>query len=137
MSVVYTEITLKNADDVAIVETGTIKDHVIRQKTVQATVDTGAWTLVINEALRKELGLRIVRTDSGTLADGSESIYNMAGPVQVHWKSRWLTCDALVLPQAKEVLLGAIPLEAMDLIVHPRTEKIVGAHGDQILHSIL
>jgi len=137
MSIVYTEITLKNADDVAIVETGTIKDHVIRQKTIQATVDTGAWTLVINEALRKELGLRVSRRDFGTLADGTQSLYDMAGPVEVHWENRWLTCDALVLPGAKEVLLGAIPLEAMDLIVHPRTEKVVGAHGDQILHSIL
>jgi len=137
MSIVHTEITLKNADDVAIVETGTIKNHAIRQKTVQATVDTGAWTLVINEALREELGLRITRKDYGTLADGTQSIYNMAGPVEVHWKSRWLTCEALVLPEANEILLGAIPLEAMDLIVHPRTEKVVGAHGDQVLHSIL
>jgi len=137
MSVVYTEITLKNADDLAIVETGMIKNYTIRQKTVQATVDTGAWTLVINEDLRKELGIRVIGTDSGTLADGSESIYNIAGPIEVRWENRRTTCDALILPGAKEVLLGAIPLEAMDLIVHPRTEKVVGAHGDQILHSIL
>jgi hypothetical protein len=36
---------------------------------------------------------------------------------------------------ADEVLLGAIPLEAMDLTVHPRLEKVVGAHGDQVIHG--
>jgi hypothetical protein len=24
----------------------------------------------------------------------------------------------------------------MDLIIHPRKEEIVGAHGDQIIHSV-
>jgi len=34
------------------------------------------------------------------------------------------------------ILLGAIPLEAMDLIVHPRLEEVVGAHGDVEMHKI-
>ena len=34
------------------------------------------------------------------------------------------------------VLLGAIPLEAMDLTINPRTEEVTGAHGDQIVHSL-
>jgi hypothetical protein len=47
-----------------------------------------------------------------------------------------VVCEAIVLPHAEETLLGAIPLEAMDLMVHPRTEKVTGAHGDQPLHSL-
>jgi len=137
MSVVHTEITLKNADDVADVERGKARDTVVRQTTVTALVDSGAWTLVIDEAIQKELGLRVTKRDFGTLADGRQSIYNMAGPVQVHWKDRWMTCDALVLPRASETLLGAIPLEAMDLMVHPLNEEVVGAHGDQIMHLIV
>ena len=31
---------------------------------------------------------------------------------------------------------GAIPLEAMDLTINPRKEEVVGAHGDQIIHSV-
>jgi len=27
-------------------------------------------------------------------------------------------------------------MEAMDLIVHPRKEEVVGAHGDEELHKI-
>jgi len=137
MSIVRTEIILKNAVDVADAERGLVKDSAIRQTVVKALVDTGAWTLVINEATRKELGLRVTKRDFGTLADGTQSIYNMAGPVEVHWKDRWLTCDALVLPEAKEILLGAIPLEAMDLMIHPLKEEVVGVHGDQIMHLIV
>ena len=136
MSLVRTEITLKNAVDEANAVDGIIKDAEIRQMTLNALVDTGAWTLVINEDVRQKLGLRVKGSDSGTLADGRSGVYNVAGPLEVIWKNRRTTCDALVLPNGDDVLLGAIPLEALDLIVHPRTEEVVGAHGDEPLHSI-
>jgi clan AA aspartic protease len=136
MSLVRTEITLKNAVDVDNAETGIIKEPKIRQTTVQALVDTGAWTLVIDPATSEKLGLRVIKTGTGTLADGTMSVYNLAGPVEVIWKNRSTNCDALVVPGCDEVLLGAIPLEAMDLMVHPRLEELVGVHGDQIIHSL-
>ena len=52
------------------------------------------------------------------------------------WKNRRTTCEALVLPDAEDILLGAIPLEALDLTINPRKEEVVGAHGDQILHRV-
>jgi len=135
MSLVQTEITLKNSNDLMAVQRGYIKETEVRQITVPALVDTGAWTLVINEATREKLGLAIVGTESGTLADGTKEEYNMAGPLEVRWKNRRTTCEALVLPDADNILLGAIPLEAMDLTVNPRRE-LVGVHGDQIMHCI-
>ncbi|MDR2490093.1 MAG: aspartyl protease family protein [Spirochaetaceae bacterium] len=136
MSLVRTEITLKNAADEAIAVSGIVKDYKVRQMTLQALVDTGAWTLVINEEVRSKLGLRITGTDSGTLADGTGNHYDVAGPLEIIWQNRRTICEALVLPNASDVLLGAIPMEAMDLIVHPRKEEVVGAHGDEPLHSI-
>ena len=136
MSTVYTEITLRNANDEEIAASGIIKDHKIRETTVKALVDTGAWTLVINEATRQLLGIRNFETKTGTLANGQKTEYSLAGPVKVMWKNRKTNCDAIVLPEADEILLGAIPLEAMDLIVHPRLEEVVGAHGDEELHKI-
>jgi len=136
MSIVHTEITLKNAVDVSNVSNGILKNHEIRQTTVQALVDTGAWTLVINEAIRNKLGLQIIGTDFGTLADGTRESLNVAGPLEIIWKDRRTICVALVLPTADEVLLGAIPLEALDLTINPRKEEVIGAHGDQPLHSI-
>jgi clan AA aspartic protease len=135
MSLVSAKITLKNAIDVGVCKRGIIEEREIRQTTVEAMVDTGAWTLVINEAVREKLGLDVLRTESGTLADGTQSVYDLAGPLEVVWKDRSAICEALVLPNAEEILLGAIPLEAMDLTINPRRE-LVGVHGDQIIHSI-
>jgi len=137
MGIVRTTITLKNIRDIYRVEDGFIKEPEIRQTTVEAIVDTGAWTLVINEELREKLGLAVTRTSSATLADGTSSVYNVAGPLEITWKNRSTICEALVLPDSKDVLLGAIPLEAMDLTVNPREENLVGAHGDEIVHFLL
>ena len=136
MSIVHTEITLRNALDAGNARAGNVDEDAVRKTTVQAVVDTGAWTLVINENIREKLGLEILRTESGTLADGTKSGYNLAGPLEVIWKDRSTICEAIVLPTAREILLGAIPLEAMDLTVNPRLEEVVGAHGDQIMHLI-
>jgi clan AA aspartic protease len=135
MSLIFTEITLKNGDDLSAVWLGYKKETEVRQTTVQALVDTGAWTLVINEATRDLLGLRVVGKEPGTLANGEKAEYDMAGPLEVWWKNRRVLCDALVMPGAQDILLGAIPLEAMDLTVNPRRE-VVGAHGDQVMHTI-
>ena len=135
MSVVRTEITLKNELDVGDAVRGRIKEDEIRQVTVSAVVDTGAWTLVINEETRKELGLLDKGYGEATLADGQEGIFKMAGPLEVWWKKRNLTCNALVLPGAKDILLGAWVLEGMDLTINPKRE-LVGVHGDRELHRV-
>jgi clan AA aspartic protease len=133
---VHTEITLKNGDDVGDAIRGRISEKDVRQITVQAIVDTGAWNMVINEETRAALGLRIVGTDTVHLADGGLSECSIVGPVEVWWKDSRFLQEALMLPASKEILLGAIPLEAMDLIIDPRQGEIVGAHGNQIIHRL-
>jgi clan AA aspartic protease len=136
MGEVRTEITLVNIRDQIVADEGYMPQDQVRHLTVSALVDTGAWTLVINEETREKLGLRIMKTDTGTLADGTKGTYAIAGPLEVIWKDRGTNCDALVLPNAEEILLGAIPLEGMDLMVHPKKQEVVGAHGDEPLHAI-
>ena len=135
MSVVSTEITLKNEIDSAFAEKGYIKEDEIRQMTVQAIVDTGAWTMVINEDIRQKLGLRDKGFGEANLADGQKAYFPMAGPLEVWWKNRHLVCEALVMPDAPEVLLGALALEHMDLTVNPKRE-LVGVHGDKEMHRV-
>jgi clan AA aspartic protease len=133
---VHTEITLKNGEDVVRAKHGLIKKTDVREETMRAVVDTGAWTLVINEETRIKLGLDTLGTDTVNLADGASSPCTVVGPLEVWWKDRRVTCDALVLPHATEILLGAIPLESLDIIVDPRAGAVVGRHGDQILHRL-
>jgi len=60
----------------------------------------------------------------------------MTEGVEVHWKDRHTVCQAIVVPGADDVLLGALAMEGMDLIIHPKKEEIVGAHGDTVLRII-
>ncbi|GHU85040.1 hypothetical protein FACS189473_3560 [Spirochaetia bacterium] len=136
MGMVHTEITLKNVGDGIRVECGKLKESEIRQMTVTALIDTGAFDLVINEATRARLGLSITKRSSATLADGSREEYQVTEPVEIHWKDRDTVSRALVLPNADEILLGALPLESMDLMVHPKSQEVVGVHGDKARYVI-
>ena len=64
MGIIRTAITLKNAIDVYKAQEGVIKEQEIRQTSIDALVDTGAWTMVISETMRQELGLGVTRTDT-------------------------------------------------------------------------
>ena len=136
MGIVKTEITIKNAVDVGIAELGYITDEQVRSLTVEALADTGAWTLVIDEGTCQKLGLKLRGPEPGVLADGSTIVYQITDGVEVHWKNRRTICPALVVPGADEILFGALPMEGMDLIVHPRKEEVVGAHGDTALYKL-
>jgi len=136
MGTVKTQITLKNAGDVAIARRGLMADAEVRALTVEALADTGAWTLVINEGICQQLGLQLEGPEPGVLADGSTVVYQMTDGVEVHWQNRKTVCPALVVPGADEILFGALPMEGMDLIVHPRKEEVIGAHGDTALYKL-
>jgi clan AA aspartic protease len=136
MGTVYAEITLKNAIDVGEVQRGHLTEQEVRATTVQALVDTGCGSLVINEDVRKTLGLVIEGSRGAKLADGTRQVYEVTEPVKIHWKNRHTACPAIVLPGADAVLLGAIPLEDMDLVVNSAMQELTGAHGDEVLSMV-
>jgi hypothetical protein len=136
MSIFREEITLINAGDISAARNGYIPETKIRRQTIKAMPDTGSWTLVINEATRQELGLAIKGSIRATLADGSTSTYNQTEALDIQWKDRSTTQQALLVPDADDILLGALPLEALDLMVDPVNERLVGVHGDQPLYKL-
>ncbi|MDR1654383.1 MAG: aspartyl protease family protein [Treponema sp.] len=136
MSVFKEKITLANAADISNARNGLIPGAKVRTITVEAMPDTGAWTLVINEDARQKLGLAIEETSESTLADGKTDTYDVTEGVKIQWKNRSIILPAVVVPDAKDILLGALPLEAMDLMVDPVHEQLVGVHGDQPLHVL-
>jgi len=137
MGTVYAEITLVNTSDTLASRRGFIKESEIRQTTVQTVVDTGAPTLVINEDLRQQLGLEVQETRWATMANDTKDMVKIVDPVEVHWKNRKMTCQPWVVSGAGNILLGAIPLEDMDLIVDPARRALVGAHGDEAVGILL
>jgi clan AA aspartic protease len=89
---------------------------------VAALADTGSVFLCIPEHVRLQLGLEVHETREVKLADGSYHSFPYVGPIIAHFKNRTGFLGALVL--GDEVLLGAIPMEEMDLVVNPR-DRIV------------
>ena len=136
MGFIHAEITLKNVKDAFKAEDGLMKNEEIRQTTVTAMVDTGAGTLVINEKLRQQLGLRILGERRATLANETKETVKIAEPVEVHWKNRDMVCRPWVIAGDGEILLGAIPLEDMDLMVDPVHQVLTGVHGEEIVSML-
>jgi clan AA aspartic protease len=137
MGTVYAEITLKNAIDVGEFQRGHISEQEVRLVTVTTMVDTGAGSLVIGEPVREKLGLTVKGLRSAALANGGREVCRLTEPVEIHWKDRYTTCHALVLPGVEDVLLGAIPLEDMDLLVDPARRELTGAHGDEVVCLVM
>jgi clan AA aspartic protease len=89
---------------------------------VSALADTGALYLCLPPHVQLQLGLEEVDRKEATFADGSKKLVPYVGPVEVRFKSRVGFFGALAL--GDEVLLGAIPMEDMDLVVIPKTRIV-------------
>jgi clan AA aspartic protease len=108
MGMVHAEITLKNVLDEGNARSGLIKPESIRTATVTAVVDTGAMHLVINEELRQKLGLEVKEERYVLVANGQRVRSKVTDAVEVHWKNRETIVQAVVIPEAPRVLMGAI-----------------------------
>ncbi len=89
---------------------------------VNALVDTGAVHLCIPEHVQIQLKLEAIDQKEVTLADGSRKLVPYVGPIEIRFKNRTGFAGALVL--GDQVLMGAIPMEDMDLVVIPKTRTI-------------
>ena len=137
MGMVNTEITLKNIQDEIKANIGYLKPEEVRIATVTAVVDTGSMNLVITEELYQKLGLKTIEERTAHLANGQRVLCKKTDTVEIHWKDRYTILPTLVIPGAEKILLGVLPLEAMDLMVNPVTQEVVGAHGEEEEHYAL
>ena len=138
MGLVYADVELINSDDLALFRRGHIGEDEIRRMVVSVLVDSGALMLAINEQIRTQLGLQQVDTRSAQPADGTLLELPVVGPVEVRFANRRTSVDAMVLPGDAEPLLGAFPLEDMDVLVDPQQRRLVvnPAHPYMTQHSL-
>lgn len=112
MGIIYAELRLSNFGKPELEEIS-----------VNAVVDTGAIELVVPEHVAIQLQLTDLKPREVVLADGTRKTVRYAGPVKIEMQGRDCVTAAIVM--GDQVLLGAIPMEAMDVIVHPRTQQLV------------
>ena len=90
---------------------------------VDALADTGAVHLCIPEHIAIQLELDEVDRREVMLADGSRRVFSYVGPILISVANRKGLAGAMVL--GNQVLLGAIPMEDLDLVVLPGTQQVV------------
>ena len=84
--------------------------------------DSGAVHLCTPEHVQQRLHLEAISEKEVTLADGSKRRVPYVGPIEVRFKDRVGFAGALVM--GDQVLLGAIPMEDMDLVIVPKTRTL-------------
>ena len=90
--------------------------------------------LCIPEHIANQLQLETESLREVSVADGRSANVPYVGPIKVSFGKRFCYVGALVL--GDEVLLGAIPMEDMDLIVNPgRLEISVDPASPNIPHA--
>lgn len=111
MGLVHTNITLKNP-----------RQPELRPVEIRALADTGALHLCIPEHVSIQLRLEKLQEREVTIADGSKRLCAYVGPIEVRFGERACFTGALVL--GDEVLLGAVPMEDMDLVISPAMRTV-------------
>ena len=125
MGAVYADVTLINGGDIEMAKRNIIGEEEIKQMTVKMLVDSGAYMMGINQTIREQLNLRFIEKRKVVLADGTVKEYDVVGPIMVKFKNRTAICSALVIDGNSEPLLGAIPLEEMDVVIHPQRQELI------------
>lgn len=125
MGLVYADIELINAEDIALARRHVIGEEEIKRIPLNILVDTGSYMLAINESIQEQLQLPVVEQKKAQLANGHIVECDVVSPVELRFKNRRTVCSAMVLPGDCEPLLGAIPLEDMDVLIHPLRQELI------------
>ena len=136
MGLTYANIELQNAQDEGQFRRGQIGEDEIRQITIHAMVDTGLIMFCINKSVRQVLDVPIRSKRRSQLANGQILELEVVGPVIVRFLDRECSTNALILPDDQEYLLGAIPMEEMDLYVHPGRNELLPLHPEGPIMSL-
>ncbi|WP_375427846.1 clan AA aspartic protease [uncultured Sphingomonas sp.] len=111
MGHIFSEIEISNA-----------RDDELAPMTISALVDTGALHMCIPQHVALQLKLPVQDRRQVTIANGASEMVDYVGPVRIRFANRQCLVGALVL--GDQALLGAIPMEDMDLVVSPSRQTI-------------
>lgn len=136
MGRVVTPIIVENLKDLLDMREGKLPANQVRRAEVaEALVDTGAWSLALPTSLVRQLGLTKMSTRPVMTSKGPSQSDTYAA-VRLTIQGRDCSLDVTEVPDGVPVLVGQIPLELLDFVVDPKSQKIIGnpAHGgEQIL----
>jgi predicted aspartyl protease len=114
-----------NYRDVVRAEDGHLAPERVRRARIKGVVDTGSVALVLPAAVVKQLGLPKRSRTKGRYADGRKATRDVADDAYIEMFGRHSTFQAIVEPRREDALIGAIVLEALDLLPDCKEERLV------------
>ncbi|MBM4040725.1 MAG: hypothetical protein FJ290_19650 [Planctomycetes bacterium] len=119
----FVEVEVENYDDVVLRESGVSPDKAVRKARLKALVDTGSALLCLHRRDIEELGLHLARTAKVRTGNGpvERPIYRAA---QITILGRQYLGEVMEVPGDLPALVGYIPLENLDLVVDPKSNKV-------------
>jgi predicted aspartyl protease len=131
------DLEIANYQDVVRAADGLLDPAKVRRKTIRGVVDSGAAMMVLPQSVAKELGLPIRKGKVKVrYTDGRRGMRNEAGPAQVTLLGRDNVFTAIVEPKRDSALVGAIVLEALDLLVDCTKQRLVKRDPDFVVSEI-
>jgi predicted aspartyl protease len=124
---------MENAGDLLLVQQGTLSASQVRSvEVIDALVDTGATFLGIPRRLIAQLGLLRGGTRQARTVTGIVTL-QLYQAVRLTIQGRDCSCDVMELADDLRALIGQLPLEALDYVVDPSSQRLIGnpAHGGE------
>jgi clan AA aspartic protease len=111
MGIIHADVLLSNP-----------REPKLKAMAVSAIVDTGAMTICIPQHVAVQLQLPEIQKREVTTADERAHVVPYVGPIQIEFQGRTCFTGALVIGET--VLLGAVPMEDMDLVISPSGQTV-------------
>ena len=125
MGHIYADVEIINGEDLMLSRRNIIGADEVKRMHLRVLVDTGAYMLTINENIQQQLQIPLLERRKAILADGRILECDVVWPIELRFKNRKVICSAMVLTGDVEPLLGVIPMEEMDVLIHPQREELI------------
>lgn len=139
MGKVIVSAKIENLEDLYAVHQGRLAPDQVRTLEVDdALVDTGAIGLMIPTRLLPALGLRPTIQRKGRSVSGTFTM-QLHEVVRLTVQGRECRVEVYEIPDPNPVLIGQLPLEALDWVVDAVGQKLIGnpEHGGQHIVDVL
>jgi predicted aspartyl protease len=119
------DIEVGNYADVILARLGMIPPEKVRRITARGVVDSGATQIILPPSLVQQLGLLPEGTISVRYADDRVATRPAVGGIAIRMFGREKVVDGWVEPDRDDVLIGAIPLEILDVLIDCKNQRLV------------
>ena len=138
MGKIIQKAQLENSADLVAMRAGRLPQQSVRSETVDLSVDMGAAMLCLTKNIIEKLGLHKTHEREVITGNGiaKRAVYE---PVRIRIRDREADLNVMEVPAGTPLLLGYLPLEALDLYPNPKKRILEGnpQYGGKMVTDLL